>query len=987
MTTLKIQEFHFKTSFQGVSLREADRLTFLSECGQGPFLVGLPGQYAETSDAHRFLFQNADGSMQLLTDLPGMYTMCWCRQHSNTSCEAASDFQVLVGLVRLTGPLLGQAFQCDFSSHCIVSGLQGSGLAVGDKLLPMQECGTSRPSATFPNAQPFYAYNEQAAADGSSDKIVFDLGLLPLQGAAPEVVQLCWCHHSTDCEISEYRATAVHLQVSCPPGTYELVGRSRTCQECPPGFFCAGGQDGKLQPCPHGSTSPSESSSRQNCTCRRGFRWDSQLEVCLPCPAGSFKQQVGNHHCDGQCPAETTSLAGAIGEGQCFCASGKVDVDTSPVFNCTELTASVVQMQGPAEATVFVFSGNIQVEPEKLLELKPFLEEYVGLDTGRASLKILATSADVRYIFSSHEEEAAHEAYAKFLADPFEAWAIKLPGELALATVESTAVTNETISCPEAGSFPPGHIRSLADCQCSYGMEPYADLCTRCHLGSYKETVGNSSCTSCPAAGGGLSQTRTTLQQGAVSAGECVCPAGYISPDSTNSDCQPCEQGFFCFGGHKERCPHLTVTLAQAASKVTDCICAEGYFAVSGVCEPCPPGRFKPEAGNADCQACAAGTWSNISGATSRTACIDCIPGSTTESEAASEEDLCIRPHAGQVLQCTAGHECSVNITGYQLHDGHRMALAMSGCAGSSQPVPYVANEGVSQPAVDQGRRYVWKGEAVGFAPAGGRYILCWCASTPGLMCTRPESFQIAAGHLEVVGPFANHSFTCVRGQDCAGLAPFQGVGSLVGQVSVSTACGTLVSSMLMLSPANQNAIGIVQQDDVSSAVFALSFGASDAYRQLDHGVSLDASDTGYFLCWCGGQAPCAFEEFAVSAGRLRVEGPRTNQEASCSVGQPCVLTGLEFVGALAGDKVMILEACGMGSALPGFPAGGIAEYTVTRLPQRVPRDWKRDLSGGFCDELLHVVAKCRTCFLNIVTRCVWGVRMASTQPYGCSFA
>ena len=864
--------------------------------------------------------------------------MCWCRPHGSTNCEAASDFQVLVGLVRLTGPLLGQAFQCFFSINCTVSELQGSGLAVGDELLPMQECGTSSLSATFPSAQPFYAFHEQGA-DGE-DRITFNLGLLPLQGASPETVQLCWCPSSAKCQMSEYRAAAVHLQISCPPGTYELVGRSRTCQACPPGSYCPGGPDGRLEHCPHGSTSPVESTSKQDCSCRRGFGWDSQLEVCLPCPAGSFKQLVGNQHCDAQCPQDTTSSAGAIGELQCFCASGRVDTDPSPAFSCTDLTASLVEMPRPAEAAIFSFTGNIHVEPGRLPELQPLLEEYVESETGRASLSVVATSVDVRYTLSSYEEEAVREAHAKFLADPFEAWAIKLPGELALITANSAAITNESISCPETWNFPPGPIRSLADCRCSYGMEPSADLCRRCPLGTYKGMVGTSSCTSCPEAGGGLNLVRTTLREGAVSAGECVCPAGYMSPDSTNSDCQPCEQGFFCFGGRQEPCPPLTITRAQAASSVTDCICEQGYFAsVSGVCEPCAPGRFKPEAGNAesDCQTCAAGTWSNTSGATSHTACIQCIPGSTTKNDTATEEDLCIRPLPGQMLQCTAGRTCEVRIAGHQLHDGHRMALtSSSGCSSANQPVPNVANEGVSQPASDQGQRYAWQGDtnAMDFAPPGGHYSLCWCADLPGLSCTSLESFQIEAGRLQVVGPFVNHSFTCVRGQDCTGL-PLQGVGFLTGEVSLRTACGKS-GSLLSLSPANGNATGIVEQD-ASSVAFVLSFGVSDAFR--DHGLTLDASNDGYRLCWCARDRPgdrpersCAFDDFAVDAGRLRVEGPRTNQEVSCSVGQPCAPNGLESVGAVAGDRLMVLAACGTGSAMPGFPGGGIAEYVATRL-------------------------------------------------------
>ena len=176
-----------------------------------------------------------------------------------------------------------------------------------------------------------------------------------------------------------------------------------------------------------------------------------------------------------------------------------------------------------------------------------------------------------------------------------------------------------------------------------------------------------------------------------------------------------------------------------------------------------------------------------------------------------------------------------MQLSGHHLRDGHLLALTTSGCAESMQPVLQVIDEGVSQPAIDDGQTYIFgKGNAVDFAPGGGLYGLCWCADMPGLRCASLESFQISVGHIEVVGPFTNHSFTCVRGQDCAGLQPLQGRGSLVGQVSLRTASCAMSSSGVRLSAANQHGTGRVEED-LATNVFTLSFGVSDMNDELDH--------------------------------------------------------------------------------------------------------------------------------------------------------
>ena len=268
-------------------------------------------------------------------------------------------------------------------------------------------------------------------------------------------------------------------------------------------------------------------------------------------------------------------------------------------------------------------------------------------------------------------------------------------------------------------------------------------------------------------------------------------------------------------------------------------ICSVGHFYSAGACRACPGGRFKALVGNDVCLECPVGRWSNMSGSSSEDSCIACEPGSTTEATGADSEALCVRPDRSLERSCTSGRVCSLHLTGQGLRDGHHLAVVPSRYScNADELVPNIANFGISDAASDSSYRW---GDAMDFVPAGGIYGLCWCHSS----CLSLGDFQFLAGELQVVGPFADHSFTCVRGQDCTGLVGFQGHGlSTHDLVSVRTTCG---AGSMQISLANTNGLG-----SLSGAVsFLLSFGSSGTSE--DFRLSVNADERGYQLCWCGG--------------------------------------------------------------------------------------------------------------------------------------
>ncbi|CAE7472602.1 unnamed protein product, partial [Symbiodinium necroappetens] len=890
--------------------RGPDRLAVLENCSNESecraFLVYNDSQLVFVNDAQL----DGSGKSSNVNILAGTYRLCSWHCSVSAPCVQESDSVTGTGFLLVRGPFPDQSFECFVGAQCIVVGLQGAKLAQDDLLLPMQLCGTSNASSLFPNPQPI------SAALTESHDFAFDFGMLPTY-TTPEKLQLCWCASRSNCSApADFRAVAMKLDVVCPPGTYELLS-IRQCQECPAGHFCPGGQTAELRPCPDFRTSARRSSAEEHCQCRRGTYWDAESSFCRPCLIGSYKNRTGTEFCQ-SCPVGTTTMGtGAISLQECYCANNYFDVNLDPdLFNCTQkasasaLNATYGLLDVRRQVEAHFFFGSLEgAGATTLEEFRAALVSHLGLaGLARASLDLKVVNDRLNYEITSSEAELAAELHAKFDPAPFSAWISSDQQETdwALATVALQGpVLEQLLVCPGILAFPPGPIGGLAECQCPPGMEASAGSCHACPAGKYKSTVGNASCTAC-------SFGSTTGLSGMMSSANCACRAGYVSSvPGDPASCEPCGLGFFCHGGdHREACPPSTSTLVVTVSTVADCVCAAGHFGFE-TCEECPAGRFKDFVGRGECSPCPVGTWSNATGAVSDAPCTPCARGSTTKLAGSWTEGLCIRPRGEQQFTCISGTVCDLHVDGFSLQDGHRLLISQSECTGRKVAASGVANAGMSEVASDGGSRYVFRD----FVPFGGNYHLCWCANMHDLTCVEAEDFQISSGELRVIGPFGNQQFTCVRGQDCTGFQ-VQGIGLSQGDgVAVRNGCGT--ESTLQLSPANQNGSGLLQ----GVSQLSLNFGSSQ--DGFDHSISLDESE-GYDLCWCGAR-PCMLQDFVVSFGQLVVEGPSKSQEVSCAIGQLCEMPDIR--GQLRpGDRIMVLAACGTGSAISGFPSGGIAE-------------------------------------------------------------
>jgi hypothetical protein len=137
-----------------------------------------------------------------------------------------------------------------------------------------------------------------------------------------------------------------------------------------------------------------------------------------------------------------------------------------------------------------------------------------------------------------------------------------------------------------------------------------------CPLSTFKDVIGNSTCSSCPAG-------MVTITLGATDAAACIPAAGFYAD---NGRILPCPSGTFKATeglGLCTACPANSNTIVTGATSLFSCLAAAGFFnAASGAVTPCPFGTYKEAIANtSSCTACGTGTSTAATASTSVTAC------------------------------------------------------------------------------------------------------------------------------------------------------------------------------------------------------------------------------------------------------------------------------------------------------------------------------------------------------------------------------
>ena len=200
-------------------------------------------------------------------------------------------------------------------------------------------------------------------------------------------------------------------------------------------------------------------------------------------------------------------------------------------------------------------------------------------------------------------------------------------------------------------------------------VEPY---CARCANGTFSDWAA-STCTLCLAGQFAARAASAYDAAGMCGATECqpceAAPGFYCPPASTSISGEVCPAGYHCGGGDGDRVACMTGKFsdtvgASGISVCRDCTTSPGFYcppastSVAGT--TCPPGYFCT-GGVTDRQACAAGTYSPLTGASSSSACQNCLAGKYVQTTGNDAESDCEDCNAGTFSEAGAStcQDCS----------------------------------------------------------------------------------------------------------------------------------------------------------------------------------------------------------------------------------------------------------------------------------------------------------------------------------------
>lgn len=345
---------------------------------------------------------------------------------------------------------------------------------------------------------------------------------------------------------------------------------SRPCLECLPGYWCS---SATINICPLNTISNASSYIQTDCFCQPGYYGRVELGVaygyspCTTCPA--------NYYCNGgnqlsPCPAGTKSAAGSALDGclpcppEEFCGSGIVG-------NCP---ANSIPRPGAVDLSDCVCNPGFYGQAGNCSRCE------VGFYCAGGVARVACTANAVSPMGSTAAAQCfCDRGYygvnnSACISCPEGSWCW-------------TGILN---SCP-ANMWSPLRSSYQIECVCQYGYTgPNGGPCTACGTGQYKSTRGTDSCSLCTP---GTSSAAT----GATSFLACAsCNRGSYTPYTGQSSCIPCAAGDY----------------------------ADAYG--STVCLPCNVGYWSTQ-GFGTCQACPAGTFTNVTRTNSQAACVFCDPG------------------------------------------------------------------------------------------------------------------------------------------------------------------------------------------------------------------------------------------------------------------------------------------------------------------------------------------------------------------------
>ena len=466
--------------------------------------------------------------------------------------------------------------------------------------------------------------------------------------------------NSTDCEMCEagkYISMAGSYSMICTscsnrPGEYQDETGANTCKKCPVGRY----QDMNV--------------------------WDAKVTDCKDCPIGSYQDEMsttvvksGN--------AGTTRIV-EIGNTACkTCPNGKTNDNSGNHTTCSDCPTGKFGQNGLCEDCPLGRYGN-QTGLSVCNECPVyFYQNKTGqTDCTRCPLERYSDVGQETCAYNKDNcPKGTHRSGESYYKGRWDGLSVcvncevgKYNNQVGQDTCSQTCATGKTSvegssNSSQCTACPAGTAEDTNRCvDCEVGK--YSNLtgvwfCEFCEHGRYSNRSGQTSCEECEAGTYSHSGTCLTCENGKGSksgAVECIsCTAGQYRIEGTcfkctkgtagSAGCGVCGEGLYADEEGLEKCKHCPHGKASGIGSISESNCTVCPVGTGGyLCKACLPGRYSDGEPPIQCKPCSVGRYSNESGATSNTTCLDCPLGKTTlDNQAVNSSVWC--------SDCPSGYE------------------------------------------------------------------------------------------------------------------------------------------------------------------------------------------------------------------------------------------------------------------------------------------------------------------------------------------
>ncbi|SCP06009.1 cysteine repeat modular protein 3, putative [Plasmodium ovale] len=365
-----------------------------------------------------------------------------------------------------------------------------------------------------------------------------------------------------------------NIRSSCPKGYYS---HDNKCIICPIGHYTIFQNEQKCVSCEkyklNSTTLHSRSHSKSECLCKPGY-YLKEENICEKCPAGFYKNTVGDFKCHLTCEntkSSSVERATSYEELKCACKDGYFTQYESECHLCPYGSYCLYNPKGGIYKADIIPCKDNATTLHRGSSSPNQCVCYAGYFYNEITKECELCSTD------TYKMKASNDLCVSFVENPTYTQEF-LPNENYIKPSNiNMKKTSNIIFAPRKGST---SYHDAILCESGYFYSYNRSICSLCRYNNYCPGLDNA-IISCP-------KNSVTKKLKNMNPLDCLCEKGFgrITIDNLKSysvSCEPCPYDTFQphhSSGECIPCPAYTFTNYTQSTSITDCLPKEGYYNV-----------------------------------------------------------------------------------------------------------------------------------------------------------------------------------------------------------------------------------------------------------------------------------------------------------------------------------------------------------------------------------------------------------------------